>query len=85
MVPRERGGHDKQPRAVGARDQVDFAVPDRDDFTQWVPITIAYPSHGGPGTEAFNIALRQVVHRAMKHEADEGIMIDGERLFDPHR
>lgn len=65
--------------------EVDFAVPDRDNFAQWLPITIAYPSHGGPGTEDFNVALRQAVHRAMKHEADEGLVIDGERLFDPHR
>ena len=64
--------------------EVDFLTPDRDNFDRWIPITVAYPSQGGPGTPEFTASLHKAVRRAMQHEADEGLLIDGERLFDPH-
>lgn len=29
--------------------------------------------------------LRSIVHAAFRHEVDEQILVDGERIFDPHR
>lgn len=64
--------------------EIDLYVPDRDDDQRWIPITVTHPASTGPGTPEFSNALRAAVHRAMLHEADESLLVQGKRIFDPH-
>lgn len=42
-----------------------------------------YELHTNP--EYFCMFLRGMLHRVMEHEVDESILVNGQRIFDPHR
>lgn len=65
--------------------EIDMIVPDRDDPDRWIPVTITHPCSHGPGSPEFAEAIRAATQRALCHEGDEGLLINGVRTWDPHR
>lgn len=59
--------------------EVDFTVPDRDDPTKAVPLTMTFPTTHQPGSTDFIQAIREAIHRVLCHEADESLLVRGER------
>jgi hypothetical protein len=54
------------------------------------PDRIVAVHHAGPlplpmPEQAFIHQVRHRIHQAVCHEADEWILVDGDRVFDPHR
>ena len=54
------------------------------DTQEPISITFSWPSEIDPLSRAGTLEIQNCVHRAMVHEADESILINGGRVFDPH-
>jgi hypothetical protein len=68
--------------------EVDFQTPDRDKPVAedaWISVTITHPAAGPPGSPEFLAAVRACLRRAMAHEVDESLLVEGRRVFDPHQ
>lgn len=50
-----------------------------------VSVTRALQPQHVASEQAFGYLLREMLHYMMKHEVDEAIMVNGDRIFDPHQ
>lgn len=64
--------------------EVDFVTLDRDDPDLWIWVTISWPTRHEPGSAGFFDDIRRLLLRAVAHEVDEGLLVAGDRRYDPH-
>lgn len=68
--------------------RLDIWAPDADNANRKIKISLTenVPVAPAPMIEkSLFYQMRKMLHKALLHEADESIKIDGNKIFDPHR